>query len=221
MQRKVDLLDITNIVLRVRQGKVYFFNEQGIYQAVPCEEAVMVLTDASHCPLPNRRLENGKFVFEYNYCPDVIHIVRQNYNSNLMQKAITALEVGDSMQRFTELLNTVTFDYKELPKGLDRFVTKIDTPIFERERDNCNVKTIDFIRVNVYICRNWDNRSAYIKENLPAIKEMVIKKIRNTKKFQNYGIPINVFQISNITLKQDDSLTFVFELKKELRLEDN
>ena len=54
------------------------------------------------------------------------------------------------------------------------------------------------------------------KRDRKQILGTVIKRIKETKRFQNLGVPINIFKLSNVTLTEQRELYFLFELKDEL-----
>ena len=89
------------------------------------------------------------------------------------------------------------------------------------EKIDKRTKGIDFIKVYVPVVSKQtepDNKKiieAY-KRDRKQILGTVIKRIKETKRFQNLGVPINIFKLSNVTLTEQRELYFLFELKDEL-----
>ena len=89
------------------------------------------------------------------------------------------------------------------------------------EKIDKRTKGIDFIKVYVPVVSKQtepDNKKiieAY-KRDRKQILGTVIKRIKETKRFQNLGAPINIFKLSNVTLTEQRELYFLFELKDEL-----
>lgn len=193
-----------NKLLRAKEGKGYYFNFWGVYHAEPLKDLY-----ASGMYGIINTYDNKYRAFEL-FKPDF-----QGISPRIVSKAITSLQEGDTIPKFFELIETMEFNEKrELPSGLDRFITKMCTPRIQREYGNKNTKTFDFIFVDVCIIQNWDSdRKQYIKENMPEIKKRVIAKIEASKQFKRYDIPINFLKLTSITLTRDDILHFIFELK--------
>lgn len=70
---------------------------------------------------------------------------------------------------------------------LERFVTKIDLPIIERDVDNYNTKTFDFVRLHMYTLTYAENPMDTIKKYRKNILAMALDKIDQSKKFKRYG----------------------------------
>lgn len=121
-------------------------------------------------------------------------------------------------KRTTEKLNKLS--ERNNYRGLDRFVTRIDPPYFERLPGNNDKNTFDFIKLNIFVINEWPDKKEYLKRNLDEIKKMAVKKLKTSKKFQSFGIPINFLKLTALTLTKDDRLEFVFELK-ELQTSDD
>lgn len=205
--------NVKNKVLRKRGNKLYFFDENGIYRCIPSEEAKAKIAKAEI------KLDNlymiGDDEIEYRYWELNENIgIQMSYN--LLKKAICKLKEGDTIEVFSDYLSTVTLDKHNKPQGVERFITKIEKPIFAREPENTNKSTFDFIYVDVNIVTHWkQDRMQYIKNNEEQIKKMVINKIENSKDFQKFGIPTNLLKLSRCDLSNRyNFIQFVFELKK-------
>lgn len=186
-------------LLRSCNGMGYYFNSEGIY----CSEKLEVLY--------NKGIIDSMYVCRsYDlYKPEIDGI-----SGRIISRAITSLKAGDNISKFFEYVETFEPRNRELPTGLDRFITRIVGPNIQREYGNKNTATFDFIYVDVCIIHSWEtNKKEYIKQNMPEIKKRVLEKIENSKRFQKFGIPTNFLKLTSITLTRDDVLHFIFELK--------
>lgn len=196
--------DITNIVARQKAGLVFYFDENGIYRCISIEEA------KKHKELrPIIRID-GSVSFDGS-----LYYSIGNINGNLLKKCICRLKVGDSIENLDNYISSTTLERRPKAEGIERFITKINRPIFARIPENPNKKTFDFIFMQVNIISKWEkDRGKYINDHLEEIKEIVIKKLKSSRSFQRYGVPVNFLRITKITLKRDNTLEFVLELKK-------
>ena len=138
----------------------------------------------------------------------------------LVRQIIAKLEIGDTIKTLNDKVvqerKRRRDKYKEEhpDDSFERFITKIDKPVFERATDNLQKETFDFIRVDVSIVTTWhEDRMKYIQKNQHEITKRVIERIQDSKRFQAMGVPINFWKISSITLTRDSILEYLFELK--------
>ena len=112
---------------------------------------------------------------------------------------------------------TQRLTFKKQYGYMERLVTRIDRPKYERETGNSKERTLDRIRVNAYLPRHmfetWGELTAAVRANRREISKMVVDKISSDYRFLKYGVPINVFQLTSMTICRDYSLEFIFELK--------
>lgn len=197
--------NIAGKAIRINGNKTYYFNSNGVYCVIPTKEAI-----ARRMPGITVYHDGSVRLFRwYNYDSEF-----NGVNCNILIMAIARLEPGDTIDDLYHYIDTVKPVKRALPEGLDRFITKIIGPSIEREVGNKNTKTFDFIYMDVCIVNSWEtDKREYIKQNLKEIKRRVIEKIENSKRFQRFGIPVNVLKITSITLTRDDVLHFIFELK--------
>lgn len=195
--------EMPNKVLRYSKGIGYYFNFYGVYCCGKREELLEKgIGGARSLPYIRHRSDL--------YQPDIGDI-----SSRVISIAITKLKVGDTIDKFFEYIEEAKTNRIPLPTGIDRFITKIDTPSIEREIGNKNKNTFDFIYVDVCIIHFWEtDKRKYIKENMPEIKRRVVEKIESSNQFKRYGVPINFLKVTSITLTRDDVLHFIFELKE-------
>ena len=192
---------IKNKPVRKCGGKFYYFDEDGIYR----------------CILEKELDESLKVKWNYMRFQELYTYYKLGIkfsNLNLVKKAISKLKVGDTLEVFDEYLSNITFEKHKKPENLDRFITKINNPIFHRTPENLNKDTFDYIFIDVMILTEWEeDRISYIYKNKNEILKRVIEKLESNKKFQKYGVPINFLKVSRITLKRDSVLEFILELK--------
>ena len=95
--------------------------------------------------------------------------------------------------------------------------TKISRPSFERDIDNPSNKGFDWIRIeeslnsSLYSLKEYHQ---YIKKNKKDFDKPAIAAIKESKKFQSLGIPINCLRLSNLVLRKDFILEYTFEIKE-------
>lgn len=198
--------EIKNKVIRLRNKKVGYFDNEGVFREVSEEKAISM--DFPELAV----LEDGRVYLRkwFTYSTPL-----KDENGRILQMAIAILKEGDTIDDLYNYLKILKPKKHTLPEGLDRFLAKMGRPEFVREPGNHNTKTFDFIHLDVYIVHVWEtNKIQYIKDNLPEIKERVIEHLQKYKSFQRYGVPVGFLKITNITLTHDDALHFIFELKK-------
>ena len=195
-------------VFRIRYPKVYYFDEKQIVQCISIGKAKTM--QFANC--------NQLDIFIPTTVSIVSELVTQNYftekNKKIVLKALCMLTISDNLDTLAGYLSTIKLDLIQPINTLERFVTKINPPIFIREPENQNQKTFDFIYIDVNIVKQWDeDRISFIKKNINKIKDMVLEKLGKNKQFKKFGIPLNCLKLSSITLKSDSVLHFILEIK--------
>ena len=200
---EVSLKEVTNHALRKFGEKYYYFDENGIYKSIPEEEAKNILDNVYE------RFDGSTFyIMKSN--------IAINVDINVLRSSLAKLKLGESFDEFKEIYQTIEFKHKEKPKGLERFITKIDPPRFIKMPENQELEVFDFIHVDVFVVTEWETDIyKYILENKKEIIYKVLKKIEADKSFKNYSVPINFLKLANITYsKRLNFIRFVFELKE-------
>lgn len=200
MNDKIIKNDINNKIIRKYRNKLFFFNKNGIYTSIPEEDAQYLFLD--NYPIKG--------------FPVDLRNVFQSYNVDIckMRSAISHLEEGQTVEELEFLYTNTHFVQHTSLDEINRFMQRIESPLFLRNPENFNKKTFDMIKVRVCIAKYWsDNRIDYIRQNWDIICENVIDKISNSKKFQKYNVPINFLQLTECIFCSDSTLQFVFELK--------
>lgn len=230
-RRSID--DIWGLPLRKAHNKIYFFNSDGI-----CE----VLPTAKFLDQYDTRLkELGKSLWSYGVHlqdDDIFHMTYADWRkpgmSHFTQSIYSAgvwLTPGDTLDDYFHYIEECQayYDYVyecrrqtgrvyPMPKGLDRFVTKIDRPNFIRYPENSNKYTFDMIKLTVYTVSTWEeDKLKYFKANMMAIYHKVLDKLVNSKVFQKYNVPAGCLALTDVFYVGGDAYEFVFELKQELK----
>lgn len=94
-------------------------------------------------------------------------------------------------------------------------ITKIGRPMFERMPGNKNTKTFDTIRMRLGLMTttSMPHRNDFLREHKNELARIAIAKIKDSKQFQRYDIPINVLKADHMTITCQDELEIVFVLK--------
>ncbi len=102
--------------------------------------------------------------------------------------------------------------------SLENLVLHAERPIYERATGNTDVKTVDFIRLELTMpskhSLSWEQLVSIVKKNRRALMQMAAKMVATDARFRKLGVPINFFRLSNCTLTRDRMLVFTFELKE-------
>lgn len=203
-----------NIAMRQIKSTVFYFNENKIWSSISIEEGEHTLSGIQRY---DQSFVQDKTLFVstwfWNYFA--------NINKAYFKAAISKLSVGDNWDKLIEIYNHIEYKQKEKPQGLNRFITKINRPIFERFPENNNLMTFDIIRVDIntvttYIpeIMNGLSFSQYIKKHSKKIKTLALHKIQESLQFQSYGIPITVLKLESAIYHHNLSMIeFIFTLK--------
>ena len=135
------------------------------------------------------------------------------------RKAVSKFQIGMTLN---ECINI--FLKTELEQGapqelspVDRLVQYIAPPIFERVPENSNEATFDHIRMNVGLPSyqfSWKALQDEVKKYQREICQRVLQRLECDRHFKRYGVPINFLKVSDIILRRDFSIEFIFELKE-------
>lgn len=196
--------EIKKYALRKSRGNIYYFDQNGIYCNITVEEAKRM-----RFPNLNIRADNTIWIDD--------HFFRLYIHPNMViaKKVITSLKVGDTIEELVEKVKNTRLDTHNKPEGLDRFITKIEKPYFVKKPENCDINVFDYIYINLCIVHEWnEDKIEYIKAHMEELKNRLIDKLETDATFKGFGVPINFFRFSRITLKNDDVLQFVLELKE-------
>lgn len=206
------LKNIKNKPFRICGGYIYKINDKGIVVRIPDIEEIGFYF----------RPNAAEFIENYSSfsCSDLV-----------MRAAGATMKAGDTYadlqrailekQKHYVYINELHKQKKTLhpkEKGLDRFITKIFSPVIIRVPENKNKKTFDIIKLYINICTTWESdRESYIIANLKEIIKRANDSLEKNKSFKKYGVPINCLAITKILKDTNNSILIVYELKKEIR----
>lgn len=195
------LLDEGIIGSPVRQmgGNTYYFNDDEIY----CIDK-----------------DSTQFVYEGRIRSRIFRVMDYtSFNMNVWNKAVKQFEVGMTLLDCAKVFIETELVYHEKPQWstLDRLIQRIESPEYERTPENPNAATFDRVRVMVclphYLFPTWNDLKQAVYDNRKEIGRQVIEKIESDRRFKKYGVPVNILRLSDIILRTDYALEYIFELK--------
>ena len=212
---QIKLIPYEYIVLPINfKSDVMYFDEYGILRSIPLQESYGIVNGINEHGKPDYKCRNS--IKEQMFGSNNLHYIRQ---------VLKKMKPGDNYEKFLDECSK--FSYETMNKlhmsELERFIARIDRISIERETDNFNKNTFDFIRVQVYLNELDDIKESVkekVQKNLFDITNMVLDKINNNNYFKKYNVPIEFLKVSKITLTKDLRLEFLFELK-EFAIEEN
>ncbi len=143
--------------------------------------------------------------------------VSNKINLNRLKKVLGITAVGTSFDEFKEIYEKTKLEHHEKPKGLDRFITKIDKPQFIVADSNAKKsKVFDYIHIDVGIITEWESDIyKYICSNKDEIISRILEKIKESSSFKKYSVPINVLKLTDIKYSRRlNIIRCIFELKE-------
>ena len=195
--------------VRHANNRIFYFDNDGIYRSVADDEYRKTRRVGTE-------VLTGLYVYD-RITVDIPRCDEMGYsNGIIVKKAITKLVEGDSLEKLEKILEETKLEHRELPTGLDRFITRISQPEFIRIPGNDNRNTFDLVKVQVNIVsvNAWPGRNKYLFDHILEIAKRVIEKIDKSREFARYGVPVNVLQTEKITLKKGvGTVEFVFSIK--------
>lgn len=221
---------IIRVVERDGETLYFYFNQDGVYSCIDVKYSELLQVAESEYNLkgqyfnsyvigneqiwyrPLRKWKGYGFsIMDYEYITERYGI--RCPNNSLLNKTIARLKEGDTLEVFDKYLAEFESEGLQLYTGLDRFVTRIEKPVFERDPENKKKNVFDFIRVTVCIVQDWEeDKVVYFKKHKDEIFKMVVEKLEANKKFQRFGIPVNFLKVS-ATIRRDCTVEFIFEMK--------
>lgn len=149
-----------------------------------------------------RKIEAGKSLSDirelYDKAPELIGKEKQKR----MQKRMTKQKEGSVYRK-----DGTEIDY----------ITGVHNPHMERETDNTNTKTFDFIRLEYSLKSKLtmpqDELMKAVRADIKDILVHAYKKIENAYVFQRYNVPVNLLKCSRCMITSDRMLQLTFELK--------
>lgn len=192
---------VINKPIRQCRGITYYFTEDEVYTQ-----------DAESTLFPyEKRLRFNLFEVSNETC----------FNSAVWIKATTHFKPGMSLMECIGVFLETKIEARppRKPSPIDQLVQGISPPVFEREPENETPATFDRIRISVGLPRyhfpSWEVLRSEVKKHRHEIYRLVLDKLKNDRRFKRYGVPINFLKLSDVTLRRNYSLEFLFELKEE------
>ena len=138
---------------------------------------------------------------------------------NIWNKAVRLFQEGDSLRECIDVFfQTKLFASMVNYTYMERLVTRVEPPVFEREPENENEKTFDRIRIYVNLSHSLHPTREELMQAVRAhrneIDDAVLTAISSDRRFKRYGVPINVLTLSALTFF-NRTLEYIFELKEE------
>lgn len=186
--------------VRQLHGDTYYFGEDEIYH----------VDEGSSQFLCERR--NGRRAFQL--------MDYDTFNAKVWNRAVRQFAVGMTLLECAEIFALSELEYRAAPQWsmIDRLIQRISSPKYERVPGNTNTATFDRIRVMVslprYLFPTWNDLRQAVVDNRKEIDRRVLGKIETDFRFNKYGVPLNVLRLSEIVLRNDYSLEYIFELKE-------
>lgn len=207
IQETVDLMLVEGILnrpIRFKDGNAYYFNKAGRY-CMDKDSSQFEHLKGKGCFVSFYLWPNDGSTF---WCP----------NRNLWRHAVASFPVGATLEECAKIfLDSKIVRRNNEYSYLERLVGRIEKPLFEREPENENKNTFDRIRVSVCLTKSmfnsWDELKTAVKAYRIEIAQMALDKIEENNAFQRFGVPINVIKPTDITLRRDCTLEYIFEPK--------
>ena len=234
---------IQYVPLRVRQGKVYYFAEDGLIHTRSTSRIPERIREyylemyKKEMFYVRKAFTADEYISEHlsHFVLDEVNIVdfdKEEKFALQLRKAMAKLKQGDSYDTVNEYIRESTEYYKSLykimaekkgvyhdrPEGLERFIVKVLKPVILRVPENDNPKTFDIIKVQMDIISQWEtDRTKYIKDNRKEIIRRAVEKIAQDNTFKKFGVDVNILALTKILRLNDNMIELIFELKKELK----
>lgn len=182
------------------------------------------LTNASY----ERKLRNILFKYRKSKVELIAKEMVMHWANN---RAIdgTMMSVGDVLRLNKDLItisveNTYDcFRVKLEVGGMDasddlyfaRHFVKVSKIDIRRETGNTNAKTFDFVTAEVTTAALDKNKlMEYVKVFKDKLLEEVLNKLRSSKRYTNYGVPVEYLHLHDIVITCDGAAIFMFELNR-------
>lgn len=119
----------------------------------------------------------------------------------------------------------VNFEAKDIFAGIYDYEILTLNKNNELKKAYDKKKGFDTIKISIRVVKPFEieSREAFIKilELIkPEIDSIVLGRIERSPQFMKYGVPINILECVKCILTHDMILSYIFELKKELKSEE-
>lgn len=195
------------VAMRVYGDAIYFFNEDG------------KLTTKKNPPLVNPNVDG------YYYELPSFTLKLDAVLDDAEEYAISHTRIGSKFASYkahlykckrTQLLeNNVRRPNRDDTIDVDRFITRIESIGVEREEDNNNTRTFDFVRIRMHTMVYVDDHMTFIQKFRTDILNKALTAIASSKEFNRFGVPVNILKLDKFTYCRNSHLIeLLFSLKE-------
>ena len=93
------------------------------------------------------------------------------------------------------------------------FIIGVHQPIFQRYNGNTNKNTFDTVRIEI-ILKERDNMMQQCIDHKKEILDAAVDKLKSSKSFRKYGVPINFLKVYDMVLTKDNCIILSLCLKE-------
>lgn len=98
-------------------------------------------------------------------------------------------------------------------KNNNDFIISVHKPVFQRYTGNDNENTFDIVRLEI-ILREQDNMMQQCIEHKKEILDASVDKLKSSKSFRKYGVPVNFLKVYDMVLTKDNCIILSLCLKE-------
>lgn len=102
---------------------------------------------------------------------------------------------------------------KPCRKNDTNLVISVHKPIIQRYTGNDNENTFDIVRLEI-ILREQDNMMKQCIEHKKEILDAAVNKLKSSKSFRKYGVPVNFLKVYDMVLTKDHCIILSLCLKE-------
>lgn len=95
------------------------------------------------------------------------------------------------------------------------FIISVHNPIFQRYTGNEENNTFDIIRIEMFVRSYPGDMLQRCKDHRKEILDSAINKLRGSKSYRKFGVPINFLKLYDMVLTKDNCVIISFCLKIE------
>lgn len=196
---------------------VWRYGEEKSYAHQVSSQFFLLFSNAYHIP----ELKKSEYSAEKTYLQFVCRNVNKGDRLSDIHKLYKKAPelIGEKKRKQTEKQqqhmqkNSV---YRKDGTVID-YITGVHNPHMERETDNTDTKTFDFIRLEYSLKSKLtmpqDELMKAVRTDIKDILVHAYKKIENAYVFQKYNVPVNLLKCSRCMVTSDRMLQLTFELK--------
>lgn len=100
----------------------------------------------------------------------------------------------------------------------ERFIQKVCIPEIVCDSDNYNKSTFDRVHLVINLGKEvfpeWIDTVEAVRRYRKELDALAINRIANDRVFRKYNVPLNFLKLSELRLKRNYTLEYVFELKQ-------